>query len=510
MVDDQQSVVRNEPVTWRTIGQSVQGAAHKRSGLPNQDAIHWWPKNGMGSLLILAVADGHGSSKYFRSNHGARLAVETAVHVLQAFAPSSRGQIDGDSSISEHSIDLLDRGLDLSNPTVVGRMAEEQLPKLLSRRWLEAVDDHIQSHPIEKKELDRLTESDPDVAGGIMTSGITPVAYGTTLLSVVITETFILYLQIGDGDILIVTESEEVHRPITGDNRLFGNETTSLCTKEAWKDFRVKVQPTIDGSLPALILISTDGYANSFRNEESFQQVGPDILQLADQYGLDGVQSKLKTWLDDSSQKGSGDDITLGVIKPLKDSDRDVVSRKADAALTIGEEAHKRASEASDQLASIQDRFESRETSIEERFKPLEQSFGGIADLEKQVQALKEREKRFEFFERRLRRLWWAVVSGVVILIAAEILFHLAIGRRQAAAYVPVMTPSPSPIDPATQNAQKAVDATPAPTISQSPKNPSSNVASAPRRNRSSARPGDAGTKQKKPGAGAAKAKPGH
>ncbi|MFM7713741.1 MAG: protein phosphatase 2C domain-containing protein, partial [Microcystis sp.] len=57
---------------WRCIGESVKGASHVRSGLPNQDAIRWFPESGIGLPLILAVSDGHGSAKSFRSDRGSR------------------------------------------------------------------------------------------------------------------------------------------------------------------------------------------------------------------------------------------------------------------------------------------------------------------------------------------------------------------------------------------------------------------------------------------------------
>ena len=67
-------------------------------------------------------------------------------------------------------------------------------------------------------------------------------------------------------------------------------------------------------------MASTDGYANSYPDEESFQKVGQDILNLICQdeagidAGLDSVESSLKEWLDETSEKGSGDDITVGII----------------------------------------------------------------------------------------------------------------------------------------------------------------------------------------------------
>jgi hypothetical protein len=41
------------------------------------------------------------------------------------------------------------------------------------------------------------------------------VAYGATLLVAAVTERFVLYLQLGDGEILAVSDSGEVVRPLT-------------------------------------------------------------------------------------------------------------------------------------------------------------------------------------------------------------------------------------------------------------------------------------------------------
>ena len=66
--------------------------------------------------------------------------------------------------------------------------------------------------------------------------------------------------------------------------------------------------------LPALILVSTDGYANSFVDEAAFLQVGSDFLNVIRTDGLAEVQANLETWLSGASQAGSGDDITLGIL----------------------------------------------------------------------------------------------------------------------------------------------------------------------------------------------------
>jgi hypothetical protein len=138
-------------------------------------------------------------------------------------------------------------------------------------------------------------------------------AYGATLLVVLVTHAFILYVQLGDGDILTVTETGEVSRPLARDEQLFANETTSLCAANAWRDLRIGFQALV-GMPPALILLSTDGYANSFRDDAGFLKVGADLLEMIRAEGLDQVNENLAGWLTEASQTGSGDDITLAVI----------------------------------------------------------------------------------------------------------------------------------------------------------------------------------------------------
>jgi hypothetical protein len=248
----------------------VRGAVHERNGLPNQDAIHWL--SGNGSSVVLAVADGHGSARYSRSHVGARLAVESSTQLVQ---------------------DFLNSQSDVGNLSLIKDATEEWLPRALVREWVELVHEHLHSDPL---------ESEQNV-----------VAYGATLLVTAVTEQFALYLQLGDGEILTVSESGEVARPLSKDDRLFGNETTSLCAPEAWRDFRVSFQPFIQ-SPPALILLSTDGYPNSFLHESGFFKVGSDILDMIRENGVSFIKENLGGWLSDSTRAGSGDDVTLGIL----------------------------------------------------------------------------------------------------------------------------------------------------------------------------------------------------
>lgn len=276
---------------WRAAGASVRGAAHLRSGLPNQDAFCWFPAGGAGPPLMLALADGHGSRKSFRSEVGARLAVEAVQVVCH---------------------DFLSSWTELANLSAVSRWSADHLPRAIVRRWRDAVADDLAARPFASEELDALADDEgPERRRQVVLDPV--LAYGSTLLAAIVAGSFITYLQLGDGDILAVSDGGEVTRPLPRDERLFANETTSLCARNAWRHCRVVFQPLF-GPPPALILLATDGYANSFRDDEGFLLVGTDLLEMIRTQGLDRVHAGLEQWLREASQLGSGDDVTVGLL----------------------------------------------------------------------------------------------------------------------------------------------------------------------------------------------------
>ena len=261
---------------WHIMGASVCGASHVRHHLPNQDAIKWHSE--LSSTAILAISDGHGSQKCFRSDRGANFAVNVTIDILKPFF--------------ENQTDKL---------TLIKLLINKQLPQEIVEQWWAAVESDLNKYPFSDQELEILNGRDNTLA------------YGATLLTVVATPRFIIYLQLGDGDILTIWKNGSVERALPKDERLFGNETTSLCAKNAWQDFRCRFQPLVDAA-PSMILLATDGYANSFPNDENFLQVGTDIGQMIESEGPSFVRGNLKSWLHETSENGSGDDITVGII----------------------------------------------------------------------------------------------------------------------------------------------------------------------------------------------------
>lgn len=272
------------PLVWQPAGQSVRGSKHRRQGQPTQDAIAWGPA---AEGVALAVADGHGSAPSFRSHVGARLAVEAAITLLAEYAQRQVGKVLSALPAEDGS----------------------WLARQLSARWRQSIRAHAEAQPF-------TTPLDEEAAA---------ISYGTTLLAALVTPAWLLCCQLGDGDILIVSDSGQVRRPWARDQRLLGVETTSLCMPEAWREVRLSLEPLLEPRTPrapALVLLSTDGYANSFRNERGFLRVGRDMLELVRTQGMARVERDLEGWLNEASDLGSGDDITVGLLYRSRDGGR--------------------------------------------------------------------------------------------------------------------------------------------------------------------------------------------
>lgn len=292
---------------WIPLGASVRGAQHVRSEKPNQDALRWapHPTSDGGAVvppLSLCVSDGHGSPHSFRSDAGSRFAVEVATNVLHRFL-----QKNEESSL-----------------IAVKRLAEETIPNRIVREWQVAVDRDLYRRPISEKEreLAAATPSDdpheaspgPGADGPGETEADTiRRAYGATLLATAISSRYILHVQVGDGDILLVSQKGEVGRAFSEDEVMPGEGTRSLCAPRAWDHFRVSFAPLEEDAL-GMVALSTDGLSKSFPKEADFRGSVLGIYEEIRRTSSLAVGEKLPKTLDDATRMGSGDDITLGLV----------------------------------------------------------------------------------------------------------------------------------------------------------------------------------------------------
>ena len=272
---------------WTVLSATVRGAMHESMGKLNQDAVR---VHRCARSVVLAVSDGHGSSRSFRSDRGAALATDCALRLVHQFERKNAA------------------GISLSSAR---RQLERKLPSLLTEAWHRAVREDLAAHPFSPLEFAAFPDRLPVLHGDELPfSGY--LAYGATLVVAAVTNHYYLYAQLGDGDILIVHPDGTVSRPWPREHAFFSTETVSLCSLHANAEFKVKVEAR-RGPAPALILIATDGYANCFADDAGFFRVGTEFLAYLQTGGIDFVKEKLEQWLNDSSRDGSRDDISIGV-----------------------------------------------------------------------------------------------------------------------------------------------------------------------------------------------------
>jgi hypothetical protein len=172
--------------------------------------------------------------------------------------------------------------------------ASEWLPERIAEDWRCAVNQHLLDNPF-------LALEQPNARAGPL------LPYGSTVLAALVVDSLVVYLQLGDGDILLVSADGEARRPWKGERQV-GLETASLCAPDASRQMQVKIERE---ARPELILLSTDGYANSFRQDSGFLQIGGDLLHMIREDGMHVVENELEGWLAQASAMGSGDDVTL-------------------------------------------------------------------------------------------------------------------------------------------------------------------------------------------------------
>jgi len=267
---------------WAAVTASVRGASHERNGKPNQDAVRVVQTKGPTPGLVAAVCDGHGGDRYVRSDVGSRLGAEVACDVArrafeQLVALPSRAALESQ---------------------LAGPLAEA-----IVQRWRERVLDDVRARPFTGEEAVRARaplDRDPLIS------------YGCTLLLAVMTPSWVGLLQIGDGDVTVV-RGASVESPVPDDDRLVGGETTSLCLPSAVADTRVHV---LAEPLPDTLILTTDGYANSFADPNWRTHAGTDLRDQVHRIGLDAVEARLPAWLADSASAG-GDDVSMALIQRM-------------------------------------------------------------------------------------------------------------------------------------------------------------------------------------------------
>lgn len=259
------------------FGESVQGASHIRNGRECQDSLKKVEKDE--HTVILAVADGHGSDSCPYSKTGSYVAVNVFCKILGDYLETYDGQ-------PELLLTFLKREGDTKVAQAIDAEWKRRILKLHARCRREVILDA--EHKKDKEAIYKM--------------------YGSTLLGLVITDIFLFAFQLGDGDIVMV--SDKGVQSVVETDKILGTETHSLSRPDAWKKAVTFVKKEEDAKLPVLYMLSTDGMANSFKNDVEFQKTCSDYYTLLNEHGVKAVSDHLQAWLSETSKLGCGDDIT--------------------------------------------------------------------------------------------------------------------------------------------------------------------------------------------------------
>lgn len=270
---------RGVPMNRIVFGESVQGASHIRVDKECQDSCK--KIDFAENIAIISVADGHGSNSCPYSKTGSVIAVNVFCKVMTDFC-----------SHYENNMNSL--------MTYLNREGDTKVAQVIDAEWKKRV---YKQHIKNKREvvLDGQRKMNKEAIYK---------QYGSTLLGVMITPTYLFAFQLGDGDIMYV-DDEGVKQVIEGD-KILGTETHSLSKKNAWKcAITVVSKRDVEKKLPYLYMLSSDGMANSFTSQDEFYKTCQDYYDLIKEHGCKTIAINMKEWLNETSTMGCGDDITV-------------------------------------------------------------------------------------------------------------------------------------------------------------------------------------------------------
>ncbi|MER7348528.1 protein phosphatase 2C domain-containing protein [Streptomyces aurantiacus] len=283
------TAVRETPTPvgdWELLHGAVKGVAKRYS----QDSCAAKPTAG-GRAVVLAVADGHGSAAHFRSDLGARWAVEEFTACAEVFAHEAV-RVGADAA---------------SWP---GLRAEARLlPQAVGHRWHRRALLHDANAPAHGASPARRAAARARFAKEGARGTWDLAAYGSTLLGAVLTRQMLLCWQLGDGDVVLIDDDGGAPRTPLSTGPDMGDETDSLCEPEPWRKTRTYWQP-LTGGPPPTVLLSTDGLSKSFADHQGFLDFATGVRARAAEQGVAAVQEQLGDWLGRAA-KYSGDDTTL-------------------------------------------------------------------------------------------------------------------------------------------------------------------------------------------------------
>ena len=268
---------------WQVHAASAIGAAHVQDGRPNQDAVahQLLTLPGGSALLVVAIADGHGDSRHFRSDRGAKMAVAAGIAAMRAWSAGISG-----------------------SPAEIKQSARRGLVPGIVAGWNAAVAADLAGDQFTAAERVMLAEL-----------GLPPpTAYGSTLLIGAFTDGHAVFAQIGDGNIVAVAPDGTAVSPVPGDGGPDRSHTASLCQDDASSAFRIGVIQLAARPVFAALL-ATDGFGNAQAQDPWQADVAANLASFGLDHDQDWFAAQVPGWAAQcASSAGSGDDSTIALV----------------------------------------------------------------------------------------------------------------------------------------------------------------------------------------------------
>jgi len=278
---------------------------------------------------IAIVADGHGSSRCFRSDIGSQKAVKITANCIEAFMKDSKNVLKNPIEAKNNN------GND-------GKAELRGLGRQIINKWFNAVMHHEEINPLAKDpKMEQIPDKykeryrdNPDYRCH---------AYGTTLMAVTVTKDYWFGVQIGDGKCIVLYEDGNWAFPIPPDDRCSHNTTTSICDDEpvsaleelrCWFGFKDDVGKYMEYSFgvdgqnkdsvkevkfpPLAIFIGSDGVEDSYPYVDNDRYVinfyRNRVISIYKK-SFESAKEEIEDWAKRFADRESTDDVSIaGVI----------------------------------------------------------------------------------------------------------------------------------------------------------------------------------------------------
>ena len=300
------------------------GESHKSTDKPCQDCA-WAESND--SLSMAIVCDGHGGESYFRSQYGAKFAVDITKLAVRSFVENmgvssytEKGQESvftnksfteyGNNDGKEHEIDEhAHKALVWLFSSIISQWNEKIAKDALERDLTDWERTHVDQKYQDDFKLKRQKEGETFEK-----------IYGCTLMVYVQTPSYWFAFHIGDGKCVFMSIDGGkliCQQPIPWDEKCFLNKTTSLCDSRAIEEFRYCFQG--NGEFPLAVFLGSDGLDDSFGDGEVLNNFYIQLYKQIIKSGNETANNVLKKSLPEISARGSKDDMSVACI--YSDSD---------------------------------------------------------------------------------------------------------------------------------------------------------------------------------------------